>query len=309
MPTHVLKVDEENSRLRLDIFLAKNLTDIPSRSFVKKLFDAGSITVNHRNVKSHYKVTFGDEVVVTWSDEEFSQKYIEAEKIDLDIFYEDGQILVINKPAGMLVHPAQGKNSGTLVNALLYYGKNLSEINLTSGPGIVHRLDQETSGLLLIAKDNKTHVQLAQQFERRLVKKRYVALVEGSIEFDEGVIDAPLGRHPRHRNKKAVQFHELAKAATTFYRVLKRHKYSTMVALLPQTGRTHQLRVHMAYLGHPILGDEKYGRKYSFPRLALHAQSIGFFHPQTSAYLEFWSTLPEEFHIKEETQAKGPNKN
>jgi 23S rRNA pseudouridine1911/1915/1917 synthase len=162
-------------------------------------------------------------------------------------------------------------------------------------PGIVHRLDRETSGLLLVAKDNITHTKLAKQFQRRTIKKRYSALVEGEIEFDEGVIHEPIGRHPLHREKKAVQFDERAKDSKTFYHVIKRNNGVTLVSLCPETGRTHQLRVHMSYLGHPILGDEKYGRKKSFHRLALHAQEIGFHHPKTKQYIKFSLRTPKEF--------------
>ena len=162
-------------------------------------------------------------------------------------------------------------------------------------PGIVHRLDKDTSGLLLVAKDNITHTKLAKQFQRHTIKKRYIALVEGSIEFDEGVINTPIGRDEKHRDKKAVKFDDSAKESKTFYRVIKRKNGVTLVALFPETGRTHQLRVHLAYLGHPILGDDKYGTKSNFPRMALHAQGIGFQHPSTKKFLEFSLKPPKEF--------------
>lgn len=295
MPSHTLNVYKEHDQKRLDVFLMENLRDLPSRTFAQKLIDEGRVTLNKKIVKAHHKVSPGDEIIATWEDDDFESD-LEPEKIKLDIFFEDDQVLVINKPSGMLVHPATGRNSGTLVNALLYHCKKLSDVNSAARPGIVHRLDKETSGLILVAKDNKTHVKLANQFERRLINKRYVALVEGRVEFDEGLIEVPLGRHPKYHAKKAVQFDDSAKPAKTFYRVIERFKKGTKVALFPHTGRTHQLRVHMSYIGHPILGDDKYGKKFLFPRLALHAQSIGFFHPKTSAYLEFWSTLPPEFN-------------
>lgn len=295
MSTHTLKVSEENHNLRLDVFLAQNLPRVPSRTFVKKLIDAGHVLVNKEKVKAHCKVETADKIEVDIPEELLEPDHIEPENIPLDIFYEDDYLLVINKPAGMIVHPAQGCYTGTLVNALLHHCQQLSDVNTNFRPGIVHRLDQDTSGLMLVAKDNRTHANLARQFEEHTVRKKYLALVQGQIEFDEGKIDAPLGRHLYHREKRDVQFTDEAREAVTFYRVLKRSVNATFVALFPQTGRTHQLRVHMAYLKHPILGDEKYGKKETFPRLALHAQAIGFIHPQNNCFLEFSSRPPPEF--------------
>jgi 23S rRNA pseudouridine1911/1915/1917 synthase len=181
---------------------------------------------------------------------------------------------------------------------LLHHCVELSRVNEDMRPGIVHRLDKETSGLLLVAKDNITHTKLAKQFQRHEIKKRYVALVEGTVEFDEGVIDVPIGRNPFHREKKSVQYDDTAKDSVTYYRVIKRSQGVTLVSLFPKTGRTHQLRVHMAHLRHSILGDDKYGKAKSFSRLALHAQAIGFRHPHTRNYLEFYSKSPREFLAK-----------
>ena len=295
---HTLKVDEAHDHLRLDVFLTQVLPDIPSRTFVQKLIDFGHVRVNETTVKSHHRVVTGDDIHVEIPKDFLTPQYIQPENIPLDIFYEDDYLIVVNKPRGMVVHPAQGCYTGTLVNALLHHSVKLSQVNEEMRPGIVHRLDKETSGLLLVAKDNITHTKLAKQFARREIKKKYIALVEGEIEFDEGVIAVPIGRHPRHREKKSVQFDDSAKESTTFYRVIKREKGVTLVALFPKTGRTHQLRVHMAYLKHPILGDDKYGKANSFPRLALHAQAIGFCHPQTKKYLEFSSRPPREFFSK-----------
>jgi len=299
MTTHTLKVDTEHSQERLDVYLARTLTEAPSRNFVKKLIDGKHVLVNKHSVKAHYKLHSDDEIEVDIPAEFFNGEGIEPENIVLDIFYEDDHLAVINKPAGMLVHPAQGCYHGTLVNALLYHFKQLSDVNSNFRPGIVHRLDQETSGLMVVAKDNRTHYHLAKQFSSHRVHKRYMALVEGKIEFDEGVVDVPLGRHPYHREKRDVQFTDSAKESLTIYRVLKRHDKVTCVALFPKTGRTHQLRVHMAHLGHPVLGDQKYGKRSNFSRLALHAQSIGFTHPQTKIYIEFSSIPPEAFSLKE----------
>ena len=295
MSTHVLKVDEESSQERLDIFLATRLEDCPSRTFIKRLIDTQQVLVNGKNVKAHYKVVTNDELTVSVPDVVTLNEKIKPENIPLNIFYQDDTIVVVYKPSGMLVHPATGIYTGTLVNALLFHCCDLSNVNSVIRPGIVHRLDQDTSGLMVIAKNNIAHVNIARQFEKHRVRKKYLALVEGLVEFDEGMVDVSLGRHPKFHDKKVAAFDDEAKKAKTFYRVLKRFKTATLVALFPKTGRTHQLRVHMAYLGHPILGDEKYGKKSSFQRLALHAQGLGFFHPRTTKYLEFSCPPPEEF--------------
>ena len=306
MPPQIFKVGEGSAQSRLDVFLTQQLPKAPSRAFIQRLIDAGQVTVNSRPVKPHYKVSAGDEVAVEILLKDRGDA-VEPENIPLDIFYEDEWLLVVNKPIGMLVHPVHGHHGGTLVNALMHHCKNLSDVNLPDAdeeypdpalirPGIVHRLDRETSGLLVVAKDNAVHVKLARQFERHEVKKKYLALVKGSVEYDEGMIDAPLGRHPRQRDKKAIVYHERAKEAVTFYRVYQRFGgKATLVALFPQSGRTHQLRVHMAHLGHPILGDEKYGEARSFKRMALHAQSLGFTHPELKCFMEFSTPVPEEF--------------
>ncbi|VAW49618.1 Ribosomal large subunit pseudouridine synthase D [hydrothermal vent metagenome] len=296
MSIQILKVLLEKNDIRLDIFLTKTLPDKPSRSFVKRLVDGGHVRVNEGRVKAHHKVSVGEDVYVDIPEDFGKPQYIGPEDIPLDISYEDEALIVVNKPIGMTVHPAQGNYTGTLVNALLNYSVNLSNVNEEMRPGIVHRLDKETSGLILIAKDNITHTKLAKQFKRREIHKRYVALVEGEIEFDEGKVNAPIGRNPRHHEKKQVQFQNpSAKEAITYYRVLKRVKGVSLVALFPKTGRTHQLRVHMQYLRHAILGDEKYGKRKSFLRLALHAQSIGFKHPRTNQYLEVSCKVPQSF--------------
>jgi len=295
MSTYVLKVELEHDRERLDVYLTQALPDVPSRSFVQKLLEAGSVLVNQKSAKAHYKVRTGDTVDVDVVRELLDPHPVAPENIALDIFYEDEFLLVVNKTAGMLVHPAQGIYSGTLVNALLFHCRQLSDFNGSSRPGIVHRLDKETSGLMIAVKDNQTHAQLARQFQKHKVKKQYVALVEGEVEFDEGIIDAPLGRHPVHHDLRDVQYNDAAKNAVTFYRVIKRHKGVTLLSLFPKTGRTHQLRVHMNHIHHPILGDAKYGRKGSFPRLALHARAIGFEHPRWKCFLEFSCRPPREF--------------
>lgn len=298
MSRHVLKVDAQSNQLRLDIYLTKKLPEAPSRTFIQKLITSGHVLVNKKSTKAHEKVYEDDEVSVEIPLPR--DDGIPPEDFPLDIFYEDEDILVVNKPSGLLVHPTNAVNvHGTLVNALLHHCRKLSALNEETRPGIVHRLDRETSGLMVVAKDHKAHAQLARQFEQHRVKKRYLALVEGEIEFEEGIIDAALGRHPRYYDRKKVSFEAQAKESTTMYRVLKRKEGRTLVALYPKTGRTHQLRVHMAHLGHPILGDAKYGRKNSFSRLALHAQSLGFFHPRSGGYVEFSTRIPKEFLSEE----------
>lgn len=295
MLTHSLVVAPEFNNVRLDVFLTQNLENVPSRTYVKKLIEAGQVMIDNEILKANYKVSEGETVEVILESPLGEDPNIDPEDIPLDIFYEDEHLLIVNKPIGMMVHPATGIYTGTLVNALLYHCKNLSDANSAERAGIVHRLDKETSGLMIVAKDNQTHVRLGRQFEKHQIRKRYVALVEGRVEFDQGVIEAALGRHPVHREKKAVSFDEAAKEAVTYYEVLKRTEDATLIALFPKTGRTHQLRVHMAHLRHPILGDDKYGRKATFARLALHAQSIGFVHPITKQWLEFSAKIPKEF--------------
>ncbi|MDP8264398.1 MAG: RluA family pseudouridine synthase [Candidatus Aceula lacicola] len=292
MDIHTLIVGEDRVNERLDIFLASSLPECPSRSFAKHLIDQDLVLVNQKIVKAHHKIQMGDTIEV--KSELPGALRATPENIALDIFYEDEDIVVVNKPTGMVVHPAPGCHRGTLVNALLYRYQQLSSADDALRPGIVHRLDKETSGLIVVAKNNKTHVRLARQFEKRIVKKQYVALVENLVEFDEGMVDVPLGRHPQSREKRAVLGLN-AKSAKTIYRVLKRFKSTTLVDLTPKTGRTHQLRVHMAHLGHPVLGDDKYGKKNSFSRLALHARSIAFKHPVKLKWIGFSSPIPEEF--------------
>jgi 23S rRNA pseudouridine1911/1915/1917 synthase len=297
MPEHHFIVDLNDDHQRLDVFLTKHLVEGPSRTFVRRLIDNGRATVNKKIAKPHHQVVNGDQVMIDIPESDDREITVAPEDIALDIVYEDPFIMVINKPAGMMVHPARGQYSGTLVNALLHYGHTLSDGSAPFRPGIVHRLDRDTSGLVVVAKDNRTHVRLARQFEKHRIRKRYVAVVKGCVEFDEGVIDAPLGRHPRYFDKKTVTFDdERGKPSRTFYRVLKRFDpLATLVALFPESGRTHQLRVHMVHLGHPILGDDKYGNKDSFFRLALHAQAIKFQHPQTRHDIEFFIPMPLEF--------------
>ncbi len=292
---HKFIVEEAYQDLRLDVYLTHVIENIPSRTFVKKLIDSELVIVNGKPSKTKYKVIMGDKVDVKVDPASLVVQDLVAEKVALDVFYEDPDIIIINKPIGLTVHPAVGNQSGTLVNALLGRFEELSDINGAVRPGIIHRLDKDTSGLIAVAKTNVAHARLARQFEKHTVVKRYVARVQGIVQFDQGVVDAEIGRHQKYHDQRRIVEKGEGKESISLYQVLKRFKNSTLIALFPQTGRTHQLRVHMKHLGHPILGDEKYGRKDSFSRLALHAQSIAFIHPITKEYIEFSCPTPAEF--------------
>lgn len=305
-----IKVEHAGVGRRLDIFLSETHPSLSSRSHIKKLIDEGCVLLNEALVKPHHKLKTGDIITVELIREK-SAGPAAAESIPLDIRYEDEYLLVVNKPAGMPSHPAPGVNTGTLVNALLYHCKKLSSIDMNERSGIVHRLDKDTSGLMVVAKDNDTHRLLAKQFKERTIKKKYVAFVEGSVELDSGVIELPIGRHPTQRQKQSVRF-SASRDALTGYKVIKRFtpplpwkangeaggvgfKDCTLLELTPKTGRMHQLRVHLSYIGHPIVGDAVYGKKSDLiSRQALHAAMLGFTHPATKKYLEFGAELPPD---------------
>jgi 23S rRNA pseudouridine1911/1915/1917 synthase len=296
MQEYTLKVLEKDSGRRLDLFImdfakANNLG--LSRSLIQKLILSGKVTLqNSTLLKPHQKIKTNDEITLKIEGE--TQGVIGAEDINLEVIYEDEDLAIINKPAGMVVHPAPGNYLHTLVNALLHRFKTLSDVN-PQRPGIVHRLDKDTSGLLVVAKNNFAHLNLAEQFAKHSIERKYVALVKGRVEFDEDIIEAPIGRHPYKRKNMSVGFGKNTKYAKTYYRTLKRSDNFSMLELHPFTGRTHQLRVHLAFLGHPILGDAKYGKNNEFVRLALHAQYIGFMHPRTGKFMKFECALPGEF--------------
>lgn len=278
---------------RLDVFVAEK-ADI-TRSAAAKLCDDGNVTVNGNAAKKRTALKAGDSVSVT-----LPQPVLDGAKpqnIPLDIVYEDNDVLVVNKPKGMVVHPAPGNPDGTLVNALLYHcGDSLSGINGVIRPGIVHRIDKDTSGLLIVAKNDNAHNIIAEQIKAHSFTREYEAVVYGNLPDDEGTIDAPIGRHPVFRKQMAV-IARGARDSVTHYRVLARYNGFTHVALQLETGRTHQIRVHMAYIGHPVAGDPVYGPKKVITRLCgqcLHARKIGFVHPD-GRYLEFSSDLPEYF--------------
>ena len=285
-------VIEQELNERIDSYLSKN-TDF-SRSRVVKMLEAKSILVNDKEVKNSYTLKLGDVITIgEYQEEEMS---IEPESIPLDIIYEDEDVLVVNKPNGMVVHPAIGNNHGTLVNALLYHSKNLSDINGEFRPGIVHRIDADTTGLLMVAKNNKAHEILAEELSKKETTRKYVALVWGVINEDTATIDAPIGRDSSDRKKMAVT-NINSKDAVTHLRVLKRFKDATLIELQLETGRTHQIRVHMNYIEHPVINDPVYGRRKLIDETGqcLHAKTIGFIHPTTKQYMEFTSELPDCF--------------
>lgn len=289
---HHFKVGEEGAGKRIDLFLAQELKKYgSSRSFLQQLILNKGVLLNNQPVKPHHKLRIQDSIQVNIP--KLPAAVITAEEIGLKIIYEDNDILVIDKPAGLVVHPGAGNQSGTLVNALLAHSANLSSVN-PHRPGIVHRLDKETSGVMVIARNNAAHLNLAEQFSAHTIKRTYIALVSGSVELDEGVIDLPIGRHKKDFRRQSVSFVR-SRNALTRYKVLKRFTKATVLELVPETGRTHQLRVHLAHLGYPILGDAKYGRKSDFIRLALHARDLGFLHPRNSKFVSFQSELPQAF--------------
>lgn len=283
----------EDAGIRIDSYL-KDAVDGVSRSYVQKLIDDGDVTVNGKTVKSNYKSKKGDVIDIVVPDP--VKLDINAEDIELDILYEDDDLLVINKPQGMVVHPAAGNYSGTLVNALMKHCTNLSGINGVMRPGIVHRIDKDTSGLLLVAKNDKAHKNLAEQLKEHSVNRRYLALVEGVIKNDKGTIEGNIGRNPNDRKKMDVV--AKGKPAITHFYVRERFKNYTLIEAKLETGRTHQIRVHMAHIGHPVVGDPLYGikkQKFRLKGQTLHAAVIGFIHPTTGEYMEFEAPLPDYF--------------
>ena len=288
-------VEEEQVGERIDKFLSDALPDL-SRSYIQKLIKDGQVTVNEKIIKANYKLNIGD--LLQLDEPELKEPDIVAEDIPLDILYEDADLLVVNKPKGMVVHPSAGHYSGTLVNALMYYCKDdLSGINGVMRPGIVHRIDMDTTGSLLVCKNDFTHNHIAEQLKVHSITRMYHAIVHGVIKDDEGTIDAPIGRHPVDRKKMSIN-HKNGKEAVTHYKVLARFHNFTYIECRLETGRTHQIRVHMASIGHPLLGDVVYGPAKSPAKLqgqTLHAKIIGIQHPRTEEYLEIDATLPEYF--------------
>ena len=301
MPEFLITPDDVNERL--DRFLARQLP-AHSRAYLQQLIEQGQITVDGHATKSGYRLRPSDHIAVSLPAPRPSG--VLPERIRLEVLYEDAHLLVVNKPAGMVVHPSPGNASGTLVNALLTHCPRLSGIGGVERPGIVHRLDKDTSGAIVAAKDDVTHRGLARQFADRQVKKRYLAVVSGDVRETTGVVDAAIGRHPVSRQKMSTYTRGGREAVTEFH-VLERFEHHTLVELRPHTGRTHQIRVHMAALGHPLLGDPTYGQSRKavtrsplarqlawFRRQALHAWALGFAHPVTGEPIECRAPLPDD---------------
>ena len=289
------RIEEAIAGERIDKFLSDSLPDV-SRSYIQKLIKDGQVTVNQKTVKSNYKLNAGD--LLSMEEPELQEPDIEAEDIPLDILYEDSDLLIINKPKGMVVHPSAGHYSGTLVNALMHYCKeDLSGINGVLRPGIVHRIDMDTTGSLIVCKNDFTHNHIAEQLKVHSITRVYHAIVHGILKDDEGTINAPIGRHPIDRKKMSIN-HKNGKEAVTHYKVLKRFKNFTYIECRLETGRTHQIRVHMSSISHPLLGDAVYGpvkSPYKLQGQTLHAKTIGITHPRTGEYLEVEAPLPEYF--------------
>lgn len=289
-----LVVEANDAGKRLDVFAAEK-SEL-SRAQIQKMIKEQELVINNQVAKANLRVSEKDEILLSFH--EPLELKAEAEEIAIEILYEDGDIAVVNKPQGMVVHPAAGNYQGTLVNALLYRLKDLSGIGGVLRPGIVHRIDKDTSGILVVAKNDLAHIGLAGQIKAHSMKRVYHAVVHGVIEAPTGTIDAPIGRHPSDRKKMAVTLKN-SKEAVTHFRVLERFTKYTYLELQLETGRTHQIRVHMSYAGHPVVGDPVYGRrKVDFPFLkgqVLHAAVLGFNHPRTGEYLEFSAPLPAYF--------------
>ena len=288
-------VEESDINKRIDVFLAKNLESF-SRSYIQDLIKKGKATIGGKSIKANYRLRNGDNVVLNIPKPEPLE--ILPENIPLDILYEDNDVILVNKPKGMVVHPAAGHYSGTLVNALLYHCKdNLSGINGVLRPGIVHRIDMDTTGVIIACKNDNAHQNIAKQLAEHSITRRYVAIVNGNLKEDEGVVDAPIARAKNDRKKMAVD--KDGKTAVTHYKVLERLKNYTYIECVLETGRTHQIRVHMSYINHPLLGDEIYSGKKESMKLqgqCLHAMVLGFIHPTTNEYMEFKAPIPEYFN-------------
>lgn len=288
-----IEVENLEKNERIDKYLSSKLDNSFSRAKIQKLIDEELILVNDKVIKSSYKVSNGDVILITDKEEDMSVK---PEKMDIDIVYEDDDVMVINKKSGVVVHPAPGNYSGTLVNGLMYLSKDLSHVNGEFRPGIVHRIDKDTSGLLIVAKNDKAHRILAEELKEKKIKRKYIALVSGVINHDIGEIDAPIGRDPSDRKKMCVTSTN-SKDAITHFRVLERYKNASLIECELETGRTHQIRVHMKYINHPVINDPVYGKNNhgEFGQL-LHAKEITFTHPTTKEVMTFSCEVPEEFN-------------
>ena len=299
MPRIDLVVDEDNTDIRLDVFLAENTS--LSRSAIQKLIDSGDVLLNGETTNKKIKAELNDHVSFTYEEKTLTD--ILPEDIPLDIIYEDSDLIVINKPKDMVVHPAPGNEKGTVVNALLHHCKELSDINGYYRPGIVHRIDKDTSGLLVCAKNNNTHNFLSKQLQDKTCYRKYYAIVSGVIQNNEGEIDAPIGRSEANRQNMIVT-NKNAKPAQTLFHVLERYDDSTLLDLELKTGRTHQIRVHMKYINHPVVNDNKYGKKLiDDTGQYLHAYFLSFIHPSTNQRMDFKIEMPD--YMKHYIENKG----
>lgn len=289
-------VEKDQRGSRMDAFLASVTDQTLSRTYIQRLMEKGMVCVNGKvEGLKKYKVREGDRITLMIPNPETLD--VTAENIPLDMVYEDEDVAVINKPKGMVVHPAPGNEQGTLVNALLYHCKDLSSIGGIIRPGIVHRIDKDTSGLIMIAKNDKAHLSLAGQLKDHSITRVYNAIVYDNIKEDEGTVDQPIGRNPNNRFKMGIVY-EGGRHAVTHYRVLERFGNFTFMEARLETGRTHQIRVHMAYIKHPLMGDQVYGpqrKVYGAETQMLHARILGFQHPSSGEYMEFSAELPDEF--------------
>lgn len=286
-----LIVTEIEEKIRIDKYLSDN-TEF-TRNKIQKLIDSDNVLVNGKSVKSSYKVSNDDEITIIDEQEDIN---IKPENIEVDIVYEDDDVIVVNKPSGMVVHPAPGNYSGTLVNALMYKSKNLSTINGEFRPGIVHRIDKDTSGLLIVAKNDKAHAILSDELKDKKIKRKYIALVDGIINHDTGTIDAPIGRDINDRKKMSITSIN-SKKAITHFTVIDRYKKATLLECILDTGRTHQIRVHMKYINHPVVNDPVYNKNlYGDFGQMLHAKEIEFIHPTTKEIMNFKCDAPKEFY-------------
>ena len=295
MEYFTIAAEKEDVGTRIDVFLAENMENL-SRSGVQKLIDEGHIQLNGGKTKANYKLREKD--IIDLQIPDVKEVEILPENIPLDILYEDKDVIVVNKPQGMVVHPAPGHTSGTLVNALMYHcGEELSGINGEKRPGIVHRIDKDTSGVLMIAKNDAAHQSLAAQLAEHSITRKYNAVVFNGFNEETGTVNQPIGRNPQDRKKMAVT-EKHSRHAVTHYRVIEKLEKFTLIEAQLETGRTHQIRVHMTYIGHPLLGDLVYGPKkqpFSLEGQALHARVLGFVHPTTGEYMEFEAPLPAHF--------------
>lgn len=287
-------VNENDKGKRLDIYIAENFNEL-SRTMIKKLIESNNILVNDESEKVSYKVQANDNISIDVP--EAKETKLKAQEIPLDIIYEDSDIIVVNKPKGMVVHPANGNPDGTLVNAILSICKNsLSGIGGELRPGIVHRLDKDTSGLIIVAKNDKAHINMSEQIKERNVKKTYIALVRGNVPEEEATINMPIGRSTKDRKKMAVT--KNGKQAITHFKVLKRYSKYTLLEIKIETGRTHQIRVHMAEIGYPVVGDAVYSNgknEFGIEGQMLHAYKLEFMHPITNKHMELTAPLPQYF--------------